>query len=159
MEEYYPQSPQAQPSQPVVDFNAPSGLWLTVGGAEKLKTIASWSKFFSVVMLIYLILMLLGGILVGGAAFRMPAHLTKPMLVSSIIYIVLFVVMIFPTIAYLKFANKAKRAYKFRDNVALQESLGSMAFALQYWGVLAIISIVFLVVSVVITVRSAILPT
>jgi uncharacterized membrane protein YjgN (DUF898 family) len=120
---------------------------------------ASWARFLAICGIIFIGLLIVGGILISLAFTRTAsrygsynnfgaetAGLGAGMIVM---YILMGLLYFFPCLFTLQFANKMKDALASNDSLMLSESFRSLKKTFRYMGVLTIIGLAFFVLALV----------
>ena len=136
---------------------------------QHLKSIAGWTKFLSIVMLIMLIFGILACILgMVNTSSLMPSRAYDygygydyrgvseiALRIVFVIYLVIIALFILPTIWSLSSASKLKKAALNGDSQDLEGGLRLWKYVCTFFGVLTIIYLVFLVLAIVSAVATA----
>jgi hypothetical protein len=126
-----------------------STLEVTEKAKTYLSTIASWAKFFAILMFIYgglialmaLLMMVLGGFMpVSLYSSGIPAF-------AGILYIGLAALFFFPALYLFRFSQKIKEALLSNDAQILEVSFQNMK---SYWKFIGILTIVMIALSIII---------
>ncbi len=111
----------------------------TPNAIEYLNKSAKWMKFFAILLFIYIILIIIGGIMVVGASPYGPAII--------IIYIIVGAVVFFPALYLFQSANYFNNYTKQTDEITLEAGLQKHSAYWMFMGVLTIIAIGFFIIA------------
>jgi len=128
-------------------------LEVTENAKKYLKSTASWSLFFAVLGFIGIVFMVGYGIVILANGIYNPSIDTIFLgnAMSSIakgfgvFYLVLGIVLIFPSLYLLRFWQKAKKALASQDTVVLEEAFKNMKSYWKFNGIMTIVMIVIMV--------------
>ena len=132
-------------------------LKLTSEATSYLKTSAGWAKFLAIVNFIGLGFLVLAGIYIFAASSVLFAYTPFPALYSGLglFYIIMAVVIFFPTLYLFRFSQKAPLAVNLNDSEILEESLKNMKSYWKFNGIMTIILLAICILAIPIFIISA----
>jgi hypothetical protein len=134
------------------------GLGIDTIARNHLSEAARWAKFLAVCGFILIGLMVLYGMAMVMFFTQLPdyddsyrTNETKSLLgiITSVIFAACILLAFFPYLFLLKFANKMKRALESDDQSELNASFMNLKIPYRYMGILTIISLAFIVLSLI----------
>lgn len=135
-------------NQELLDNNlyASNGLTLSTAAKDFLLQTAKWAKFLSIVGFVFSGLMLLFGalfsVIMGKfSGMTMGMGAAYPTTFMTIYFIVLALIMIYPTLRLFQFAQQAKIAVNSNDTNAMEQSMRRIRSVFRFYGILTIIII------------------
>jgi len=108
-----------------------------------LQTAASWSKFLAILSFVGLAIAALAGIIMIPFGSYVSSYTHLPFLLPSmsIVYIMLAVIMFFPTLFLYRFSQKTTKALAINNATELEEAFN---FIKRYWKFKGILAIIYL---------------
>lgn len=142
---------------------------LTIDPVTKshLSEAARWAKFLAIIGFVFLALMVVGGLFVstimassmsqfeggyGGGSANIFASMGAGL---AVLYIILAVIMFFPLLFLLRFANRTKAALASNDQQVLNTSFQNLKAYFRYIGIITIIILAFYAIAIVFGVLGA----
>lgn len=111
--------------------------------------IARWAKFLSIVGFVVSALLILISLSIGALLASNPAIAQQlgPLAaggstVLTIIYLIMALLFLYPSLLMSKFAKKSKQGVLFGDQESLNNALFSLKSLFKYWGIVALVMIV-----------------
>ena len=108
-----------------------------------LQTAASWSKFLAILSFVGLAIAALAGIVMIPFGSYVSSYAQLPFLLPSMgsVYIMLAVIMFFPTLFLYRFSQKTTKALAINNATELEEAFN---FIKRYWKFKGILAIIYL---------------
>ena len=150
-------------NQEILDTGLTSGNELNLNSSSRdyLKQTAKWGKFLAIISIIFSILIVLIGLFFGkfmSAMTGMQSAATGQAMpdlysgsvgiIMAVYYSVIGLIMLYPGIRLLQFSKSTNAALESNDSQALESGFKRLRSVFRFYGIMAIISLVFMVLGV-----------
>ena len=121
---------------------------LTPESVSYLLIAAKWAKFLAILGFVFIGLIITVSVFMSFALDRisqenMPINMPLPAVILSIIYVIFSAIFLYPVIMLNLFSNNAIKAVKFSDTAMMAKSFESLKNMFVFYGIAAIVMLIF----------------
>jgi hypothetical protein len=138
METSFENQPAEQPNQPI-EQAPPPPMELSLESQAHLRETKQWANFLSILMFIYVGFIILGAFLAAAFTSSNDVFNDFPSIFISVFYLIVAILIFFPSLFLFKFADYMGKALNDRNPVDLNASFRNLRSYYRFMGILTIV--------------------